>query len=122
MKKLFSISPLFRWYDLWIGGYIDLKNRSIYILPVPMLGVKITYPSKHELLYRFKWKKLCRYVSSEIHDGYGNRVCNNGVYGRWGTPVGYDYCLSKCEWRIHQPYKEKERQSRAKFIIGMFYR
>jgi hypothetical protein len=28
----------FRWFDLWIGAYIDTKNRRVYICPVPMLG------------------------------------------------------------------------------------
>jgi len=38
-----KIKPLFKWYDLWIGVYIDTKNRTIYILPLPMLGLKISY-------------------------------------------------------------------------------
>lgn len=36
-----KVSLFFRWYDLWIGAYIDTKNRAIYICPVPCLGVKI---------------------------------------------------------------------------------
>jgi hypothetical protein len=35
------ISLFFRWYDLWVGVYIDTENQNIYICPVPMLGVKI---------------------------------------------------------------------------------
>lgn len=35
------VTPFFRWFDLWIGAYIDRKNRTIYICPIPMLGVKI---------------------------------------------------------------------------------
>jgi len=38
-----KIEPLFKWYDLWIGIYVDTKNRVIYILPLPMIGVKISY-------------------------------------------------------------------------------
>ncbi len=33
--------PFFRWYDLWIGAYIDVNNRAIYICPLPMVGVKL---------------------------------------------------------------------------------
>lgn len=33
----------FRWYDLWVGVYIDTKNRAIYICPIPMFGVKFTW-------------------------------------------------------------------------------
>lgn len=35
------IRPFFRWYDLWIGAYVDTANRAIYICPLPMIGVKI---------------------------------------------------------------------------------
>lgn len=36
-----KIKPFFRWYDLWIGAYIDVENKAIYICPIPTLGVKI---------------------------------------------------------------------------------
>ena len=36
-----SISLFFRWYDLWIGAYIDTERSTIYICPVPMFGVKV---------------------------------------------------------------------------------
>ena len=36
-----KFKPFFRWYDLWIGLYIDTKNDSIYIIPFPMIGIKI---------------------------------------------------------------------------------
>lgn len=38
-----SFVLFFRWYDFWIGAYIDTTNHAIYICPVPMLGVKITW-------------------------------------------------------------------------------
>lgn len=34
---------IFRWYDLWIGVYIDRKNATVYIFPIPMFGIKIQY-------------------------------------------------------------------------------
>ena len=37
------IEPLFAWYDLWIGFYWDRRARVLYVLPVPMLGVKISF-------------------------------------------------------------------------------
>lgn len=36
-----TITPFFRWYDLWIGLFIDTNKRAIYICPMPMFGVKI---------------------------------------------------------------------------------
>lgn len=41
----------FRWYDLWIGAFIDTKKRAIYICPVPMFGIKIwwkPYPKPYK--------------------------------------------------------------------------
>lgn len=38
-----SVKPFFRWYDLWIGAFIDTKGRAVYICPLPMLGIKINY-------------------------------------------------------------------------------
>lgn len=36
-----KIRPIVAWYDLWIGAYWDTKNRRLYVLPVPCLGVVI---------------------------------------------------------------------------------
>lgn len=36
-----KITPFFRWYDLWIGAYIDTKNKTLYIGTGPMFGIKI---------------------------------------------------------------------------------
>lgn len=30
----------FRWFDLWIGCYIDKPRRSIYVCLIPMVGIK----------------------------------------------------------------------------------
>ena len=37
-----KIKPFFRWYDLWVGIYIDKPNKAVYICPIPMFGIKIT--------------------------------------------------------------------------------
>lgn len=37
------ITAFFRWYDLWIGAFVDVKNRAVYICPIPMLGIKVTW-------------------------------------------------------------------------------
>lgn len=36
-----SFEPFFRWYDLWIGVFVDTKKSAVYICPVPMFGLKI---------------------------------------------------------------------------------
>jgi hypothetical protein len=38
-----TITPFFRWYDLWIGAYVDRPNRTLYVCPVPMFGIKVRY-------------------------------------------------------------------------------
>lgn len=38
-----KFQPFFRWYNLWIGAYVDTKNRAVYVCLLPMLGVKISW-------------------------------------------------------------------------------
>jgi len=38
-----KVTLFFRWYDLWIGAYVDTKGRALYVCPVPMLGFKVTW-------------------------------------------------------------------------------
>ncbi len=38
-----EISGFFRWYDLWIGAFWDRKTRTLYVCPVPTLGIKIVF-------------------------------------------------------------------------------
>ena len=38
------IKPFFRWYDIWVGVFIDTKKRTVYICLFPMIGVKVELP------------------------------------------------------------------------------
>lgn len=38
-----KVKLLFAWYDLWIGAYWDRKNKTLYILPIPMVGIVIQF-------------------------------------------------------------------------------
>jgi len=38
-----KIRPIFAWYDLWIGIFIDKKKRAVYVFPIPMFGIVINY-------------------------------------------------------------------------------
>lgn len=35
------VRPFFRWYDLWIGVFVDIERRRLYVCPFPMFGVMI---------------------------------------------------------------------------------
>lgn len=37
------IKPIFRWYDCWIGVFIDTKQRVVYVFPIPMFGLKVSF-------------------------------------------------------------------------------
>ncbi len=34
---------IFAWYDLWIGAYWDRRQRALYILPLPCVGVVLRF-------------------------------------------------------------------------------
>jgi len=38
-----KISPVFAWFDLWVGVYVDRKRKRFYVFPVPMLGVCVSW-------------------------------------------------------------------------------
>jgi hypothetical protein len=42
-----KIRPIFAWYDLWVGVFIDLGRRRVYILPIPCCGVVIEWKCRH---------------------------------------------------------------------------
>lgn len=47
MKKI-HIKPMFAWYDLWRGVFIDTKKHCIYVFPIPMFGIKISWKAGKE--------------------------------------------------------------------------
>jgi hypothetical protein len=38
-----SVRPIFAWYDLWIGVYVDRARRRVYVLPLPCIGLCIEW-------------------------------------------------------------------------------
>lgn len=43
-----SIRPIFAWYDIWIGVFIDRPKRKIYIFPIPCFGLVISLAKPKE--------------------------------------------------------------------------
>ena len=37
MKRPIKVKMFFAWYDFWIGGYYDRKNKKLYICPIPTI-------------------------------------------------------------------------------------
>lgn len=38
-----TIALLFEPRDLWVGVFLDTRKRAIYILPLPCLGVRVSW-------------------------------------------------------------------------------
>lgn len=38
-----NVRPIFAWYDLWIGVFVDKKKRRAYVLPLPCIGFVVQW-------------------------------------------------------------------------------
>lgn len=38
-----KVRPIFAWYDLWVGVFIDREKRRAYIFPLPMVGLVVSW-------------------------------------------------------------------------------
>lgn len=38
-----KVTPIFAWYDFWVGAYWSQETRTLYILPLPMFGLKVRF-------------------------------------------------------------------------------
>jgi hypothetical protein len=36
-----DVRPVFAWYDIWVGMYFDRRSGYLYVLPLPMVGIKV---------------------------------------------------------------------------------
>lgn len=35
------VRPIFAWFDLWIGVFVDRPRHRVYIFPIPCFGIVI---------------------------------------------------------------------------------
>ena len=37
------VKPIWKWYDLWIGVFVDKPKRRVYVFLLPTIGVVFDY-------------------------------------------------------------------------------
>ena len=37
------LRPVLAWFDCWIGAYWDRRNRTLYLLPLPFVGLALDF-------------------------------------------------------------------------------
>lgn len=47
VKKKYHINISFKWFDFWIGLFVDVPNKSLYVCLIPMFPIKI-WITEHE--------------------------------------------------------------------------
>ncbi len=62
-----KISPFFKWFDLWIGLYIDTKSSAAYICFLT-LGIKVEWWIETNINRSFNdgWKQAIEYCEALI--------------------------------------------------------
>lgn len=44
-----KIEMSFAWYDLWIGAFIDIEKKKLYICMLPTFLITITFTKTEEV-------------------------------------------------------------------------
>lgn len=40
---MIRVTPIVAWYDFWVGAYLDRSGKSLYVLPIPCIGFRLTW-------------------------------------------------------------------------------
>lgn len=38
-----SVRPVFAWYDLWVGVFVQPERKQLYFFPIPVFGFLIRW-------------------------------------------------------------------------------
>ena len=42
------VYPIFAWYDFWVGFFWDRRDKRLFILPIPMVGLVLDFGSREK--------------------------------------------------------------------------
>lgn len=42
-RAAIRVRPIFAWYDLWIGVFVDRSKRRVYVFPLPCIGLVVSW-------------------------------------------------------------------------------
>jgi len=62
-----KINTFFRWYDIWVGFYIDKSKKTLYFCPLPMIGLKIDFRTIQEKNTEIVWKIMQHQANGMAH-------------------------------------------------------
>jgi len=43
-----KVYPIFAWYDIWVGFFIDTKKKRVYFFPIPCFGLVFDWGTEDE--------------------------------------------------------------------------
>jgi hypothetical protein len=113
-----KITPMFAWYDFWVGLFWDAGKKRLYLFPIPMFGLRIDFRPKSKLE---KWLEtespVHKRFSCDTPDaGHGRAIvrdchrcgkpCVRGSAGSWmcdctSTPFDKSVRFANPEWIAH---------------------
>lgn len=51
-----TLRPFFAWYDLWIGAFWSTSTRTLYLMPIPMVGIRVQLGARRGYRYKARYE------------------------------------------------------------------
>ena len=65
------MKPVFAWYDIWVGVFVDKAKKRIYVFPVPCFGLMLQWKGDT----RTHYYDIARHPHAETECGKPKRKC-----------------------------------------------